>query len=148
MRFPSALTIATVLGCGSAFADGPPPRVVGPAEILGGTSMIVRGVEVRLWGLALPSPGAQCQVDAEMVDCRDAAARQLARLTEGRHVLCRRQEAADGEVMLAKCSAGEGDIGSLMLSRGLAVAAADSSDDLYRRRQETARAEGLGVWAP
>ncbi|MBL26114.1 MAG: hypothetical protein CMM50_00990 [Rhodospirillaceae bacterium] len=147
MRIASALVTVALLGSGDALADDVPARVLGPAQVTDGITMVIRDVRVRLWGVALPSADAQCPTESGAVDCRDAAREHLMWLTENRYILCHRQDSATDDAMLAKCSAGEGDIGSLMITEGFAVVADDVNDESYQQRQEQARTEGRGVWS-
>lgn len=137
---------------GDAFAPPPAPGAPGvlrgPARVVDGDTIEVRGVRIRLHGADTPERGQTCVRDRRRMDCFAAAADALRYLIGRSEVLC--EWAGDGGFgrAAARCWAGRTELGAWMVWAGWAVVAERfTQDPLYLRYQAEARAERRGIWA-
>lgn len=137
MRLPLLLLFCLVLPV-SALAR----EVRGPAQIIDGDTLELRGQVVRLLDIDAPETGQDCHG----APCGTEATAFLKRLTAGQQVTCQGDEMDAYDRLLARCSVDGRDLGAEMVLAGQAVA--------FRRygltyidQEKVARIEGRGLWA-
>jgi len=121
---------------GAAQAD-----VRGAARVIDGDTLEVAGVHVRLYGIDAPELAQSCGA----WDCGHWARDELARLIGARPVLCRGAESDRYGRLLARCDAGQGDLGAAMVGGGAAFAYRRYAMD-YVGAERTAQVRALGLW--
>jgi endonuclease YncB( thermonuclease family) len=121
--------------------------LLGPARVVDGDTVEVAGRKVRFLGIDAPELAQTCVgADGSETACGQVSARSLAGLIAGRDLLC---EGSDTDVdgrLLARCNAGSGDLGRLMVLEGQAVVFVKFSRE-YATEQDLARKAGRGLWA-
>lgn len=106
--------------CGVAGAG---ERLTGPAIVVDGDTLRIWGATVRIFGIDAPEAGQPCR-SAEGVsrDCGAMATAALARLVSGRTVSCTPLDRDRYGRIVARCDAGSGDLGRIMVEEGWALA--------------------------
>jgi endonuclease YncB( thermonuclease family) len=124
-------------------------------RIADGDTLRCDGLSVRLSGIDAPelaetrcaNPGGDqawaCQPYARAY--AQAAADRLTQLTRGA-VHCQPTGEQSHQRVVARCEAGAGDLGAAIVADGLAISETKFGDP-YRREEDQARRQGLGVWA-
>ena len=113
-----------------------------------GDSFIMRGQKVRLWGIDAPEYYQNC-LDAlgKEYPCGKHTRQFFEDLARGRSVLCDIMPAAKRESrIVAKCSLGEADLGSQMVSSGHAIDYTYFSDGFYNSEERAAKSGQKGIW--
>lgn len=123
---------------GAAQAD-----VRGAARVIDGDTLEVAGVHVRLVGIDAPELHQRCGG----WDCGGWARDELARLIGARPVACRGAGTDRYGRLLARCDAGQGDLGAALVRDGAAFAYRRYARD-YVPDEDAARARGQGLWRP
>ena len=105
------------------------------------------GVEVRISGIDAPKWN-QTRTDAAGKEwaCGKAAKQAMARLVEGKIVVCQERARDSYKRSIAVCLAGGRDLGRELVASGLAVAYRRYSKR-YVGEEDAARTAGLGMWA-
>lgn len=118
----------------------------GPARVVDGDTLNLRGQTVHLHGIDAPEAEQQCRrEDGTLWPCGAEAAAYLRRLVDDKPVVCQvRTRDADGR-MLAACRAGGVDLNAALVEAGLALAYRQDSVD-YVDAEESARAAQRGMW--
>lgn len=133
----------TSISAATALAS-PAPRAALLADdtpaVLDGNTLRVAGHVVHLAGVTAPARGTPC---ARGADCAGEAALRLASLVQDRRVACVLTGTDATGHRLARCRAGETDIGRAVIESGWAIA---SAEDL-RAAERDARAAHRGIWA-
>lgn len=137
-----SLWMAVVVACAGCVPAGPQ----GPARVIDGDSLVVGGVEVRLYGIDAPEPGQRCREDGPARDCGRLAAAHLAELIAGRAVACRNEGYTETGTRIAVCTVVGRDLGAAMVRQGYA-AAFTSITDAYAGEERNARSRGAGLWS-
>lgn len=114
----------------------------GATRIIDGDSLMVGGVEVRLYGIDAPELHQRCDRDGREVQCGREAARALVALIAGQPVSCRRRDRDRYGRTVAICTVEEVDLGRAMVAAGHAVAYG-----AYSGEEATAREARRGLWA-
>ena len=138
-------SIALPVGTG-ARADGHSGTgLTGPARVIDGDTIEVRGVRVRLFGIDAPETGQNCQASGQAWPCGTVAARMLERRIAQRVVTCRERDRDRYGRIVAVCRAGNEDLNAWMTSHGWALAWRRYSRD-YEAEEAAAQRAGRGVW--
>jgi endonuclease YncB( thermonuclease family) len=117
--------------------------VAGNARASDGDSFRLGDDRVRLLGIDAPELAQDCAAaDGTDWPCGRAARDRMAALLSGGVVDCRPEDKDQYDRLLARCSIGGRDLGELMVTEGLAIAAG-----LYWQEEATARAARRGIWA-
>ena len=135
-----SLFILALLAASPALAD-----VRGAARVVDGDTLEVAGQSVRLFGIDAPERNQDCGLPGERWACGRWSGEELARMIGGRNVTCIEMDIDRYGRVVARCSAGQGDLGEAMVLNGAAVAYRAYSHD-YIRPERVARASGRGVW--
>lgn len=128
--------IAGLLGVSliGAFAVAEPSTV----HVIDGDTIELNGERIRLWGIDAP--------EHNQPDGREAT-EVLRAFLNVKEIKCESQYYDRYHRSVSVCRAGPIDIGSYMVSTGHAIDYERYSHGYYRLEQETARKEGLGIWA-
>jgi endonuclease YncB( thermonuclease family) len=135
--FAGAALLATHL-------DPLPPRFTGEvSHVADGDSFRIGGDRIRLVGLDAPELDQTCwRDDGSEWACGRAARELMSELTARGRVACAPEGTDRFGRTLARCSAGEADLGAAMVEAGLAI---DGGG--YAREQSAARAAKRGLWS-
>lgn len=121
--------------------------VSGRARAVDGDTLEVGDVvTVRLHGIDAPEGSQTCTRQATQWRCGDDARAALARLVEGRDILCRQRDTDAYGRSVSVCLVGGVDVAGTLVDQGLAVALPQFSD-AYVGREARAKAEGRGLWS-
>jgi endonuclease YncB( thermonuclease family) len=131
---------------GVAWVPGGGREVRGHAAVIDGDTLHVAGQRIRLDGLDAPEARQVCERGGADWACGAEATRALRAFLEWRSVRCAGSEVDRYGRLIARCWAGEEEIGAWLVRQGHAVA--------YRRfswryvpQELLARWEGRGIWA-
>lgn len=124
-----------------------PPAAVaaaigGPARVIDGDTLLVRGQSFRLLSIDAPETAQKCG----NIACGAAATAYLVSLTKGYSVTCVGTEQDRYGRLLAHCRANGADLGHQMVAAGHAVVFRRYGDE-YDAEERAARAAGLGFWS-
>jgi endonuclease YncB( thermonuclease family) len=118
------------------------PQITGIARIIDGDSIVVAGVEIRLYGIDAPEYRQYCFRRGRPWACGVEATRTLRALIANRPVACRAREQDRYGRTVAVCSVGGADLGAAMVAGGHAVAYG-----AYDGEERTAREARRGIWS-
>ena len=121
---------------------GPGETFSGKARAVDGDSLELGGRHVRLIGIDAPERRQTCQMAGKTTPCGRRAYAKLKILISGKHVKCESYGYDRYDRTLAKCRAGETDLGSAMVRTGWAISYGD-----YRGEERAARRARAGIWA-
>ncbi|KAB2920799.1 MAG: thermonuclease family protein [Hyphomicrobiaceae bacterium] len=120
--------------------------ITGIARVVDGDTITVGDTRVRLEGIDAPEAAQTCKRRwVGSWSCGSAATTELARLVDGKQVVCERQGLDKYGRTLGVCFADGQDINASMVRRGYAWAFTKYSAR-YVREEASARVEGLGIW--
>jgi endonuclease YncB( thermonuclease family) len=120
--------------------------LAGGARAIDGDSLKVDGVEIRLFGVDAPEALQTCQDGAgAQWSCGRDAARTLRRLIGMGEVACRAHEEDAYGRAVARCQAGDVDLGAEMVRLGMAVVLIEGITQ-YAPQLAEARAARRGLW--
>ncbi len=139
----SSLVLALGLAVGSVLLLKPDGRhVEGAVHVIDGVSLRLGGTDIRLKGIDAPELRQTCRRSGRSYPCGQVAREALSRLVAGRQVRCRVVGRDRYGRSLARCEAGDVDLGATLVRQGLAVAYGD-----YSREEAAARTRSAGLWA-
>ncbi len=131
----------------SAQEAGVVARLSGPARVIDGDRLEIGGWEIRLAGIDAPESVQSCHSPSGIDwPCGQLAAETLAGHVEGKEVICRTLDIDSEKRLIARCVVGEEDLGGLLVREGWGIAF-DTYAPRYMDSEDTARAEGLGIWS-
>lgn len=147
--------VAAVLGALLAAYNEPwfddlfaPHSFTGAARVVDGDSLEIGTQRVRLYGIDAPELAQHCTgADGRDYGCGREARERLAAVIAGRAVSCRREGRDRFRRVLARCQAGDAELGSAMVRQGWAVAYAGADGDGHRGLERAAQRARLGLWA-
>ena len=116
--------------------------IAGSAQVIDGDSLIVAGVEIRLYGIDAPEYLQPCFRRGRPWRCGIDATRTLRALIAGRPVACRSREEDRYGRTVATCAVDGRDLGAAMVAGGHAVAYG-----AYQLEEHAARNAGRGLWS-
>ena len=136
-----ALALAGLAAAGW-FAQRETADIVGNAQVIDGDSLVVAGVEIRLYGIDAPEYRQPCFRRGRPWRCGIDATRALRAMIAGRPVACRSREEDRYGRTVATCSVEGRDLGAAMVAGGHAVAYGP-----YQLEERAARNAGRGIWS-
>lgn len=138
----SMAVLVTVLALPAAAAE----TVSGRASVTDGDSLEIRGERIRLHGIDAVEARQQCRDrDGRSWPCGRRAAFALEEAIAGRTVHCTVRDRDDYGRTVARCTAGDVDLGAEMVRRGYAIVLRRYGRD-YLPIEDRARAAGVGIW--
>ena len=148
-RFPvlaaMILWLAPALLWYPAIAGAEPGQMI---QLRDGDSFVLNGEEIRLWGIDAPEFFQECRrQDGENYPCGKQAKAAFVHLIDGRSIRCEpmpRSKKEDRTV--ARCFAGEDDLGREMVAAGWAVEYKYFSKGFYADAERAAKTERSGIW--
>jgi endonuclease YncB( thermonuclease family) len=135
----------TFLAAGFVLLLGLSPAIAG-VRVVDGDTIVVDGMQYRLWGIDAPEGAQLCTRDEKVYGCGTEAAAHLRRLIDGKAVSCEARTTDRYRRTVAICRVGEVDLGASMVLSGWAVAFVRYSSDYVAQEQE-ARAAKRGLWS-
>ena len=144
MRIIDVAGAALVLvGLGlAAVVLAPGETVSGAVLVVDGDSLRIGGRNIRLSGIDAPELHQTCLREGRSWPCGEAARQGLRRLVGDADIACAISGRDRYGRSLARCGAGERDLGAAMIGEGLAVAYGG-----YEAEERAARDKGAGLWA-
>lgn len=140
--FLACITLAGAIALAAWFADRQAATVVGTARVVDGDSLIVAGIEVRLFGIDAPELSQTCMRGARAWHCGSEAAEALRAASRGKEVVCRPREHDRYGRTVALCHAAGLDLGAAMVKGGFALAYGS-----YEADEREARDARRGIWS-
>lgn len=125
---------------GLAVAD-----ISGPAKVIDGDTIKIRGARIRLHGIDAPESVQVCQAEGKSYRCGTSATLALARRIGNRSVSCDERDKDRYGRVVAVCRAGGEDLNGWLVSEGLALAYQRYSTD-YVGQERAAREARRGLW--
>lgn len=139
-----AATLSLALLCGPALGAEAP---AGPAVVLDGDTLRLKGSVVGLFGIAAPAPEQTCEgAPGRPVACGADAARALAARIGGAGVVCEPRSLDRHRRPVALCRVDGEDLSTWMVAHGYAVADRLSASD-YVPQETRAWVTRRGLWA-
>jgi endonuclease YncB( thermonuclease family) len=114
----------------------------GKARAVDGDSLELGNRRVRLIGIDAPEYGQTCEKAGGTTPCGRLAHAELKFLISGKRIVCESVGYDNYDRTLAKCHAGETDLGAAMVRAGWAISYGD-----YRSEERQARRARAGIWA-
>lgn len=122
------------------------PTISGSASVIDGDTIKLGPLSIRIHGIDAPEQGQTCQQrNGRPWDCGSAATAALADMIKGLSLDCVPFETDAYGRIIARCLAGNRDLGREMAALGLAWAYREYSED-YVEVEGGARSQGLGIW--
>lgn len=138
-----AVAAVTVVAVRQALHGSKPGQTIsGHARIVDGDSLVVAGVEIRLFGIDAPELFQRCTREGREVRCGRESARSLIALAAGQPLSCERRDIDRFGRTVAVCRVDDVDLGRAQVVAGQAVAYG-----AYYQDEAAARAARRGVWA-
>jgi endonuclease YncB( thermonuclease family) len=122
--------------------DRRPGEIAGAARVIDGDSIVVAGVEIRIFGIDAPEFRQTCRKSGRTWPCGRAATAVMRGMVAGREIRCRPREQDRYGRTVAVCYAGGLDLGGAMVKGGNAV-----SYGAYQADESEARDARRGVWS-
>ncbi len=123
-----------------------PASITGTPLVLDGDTIDFDGLRVRLFGIDAPERDQLCErADGSRYACGQAAREALSTALAGMTVSCTRRDVDPYGRMVAVCRTRDGDLGAILVERGLALAYRHYSND-YVGEEDKARAARRGLW--
>jgi len=120
--------------------------LVGAARVIDGDTLVVASERIRLHGIDAPEAGQRCEDGVgQRWDCGAFASSALGQLVAD-GVRCEGIERDRYDRLVARCFAGERDIGAALVQSGAAFAYARYSRD-YLELEAAAAQAGRGIWS-
>lgn len=136
----AAVTIVTIRQ--ALYGTKPGLTISGHARIVDGDSLVVSGVEIRLFGIDAPELFQRCTRDGREVRCGRESARSLIALAAGQPLSCERRDIDRFGRTVAVCRVEDVDLGRAQVVAGHAVAYG-----AYYQDEAAARVARRGLWA-
>lgn len=141
-----ALGLFAVLSGWSDRPGGPAGQdLTGRATVVDGDTLVLAGARIRLEGVDAPESAQTCERGGVVWPCGRDVTLALRQFLQGRAVACTPEGRDRFGRILARCRAGEEDIGAWLVREGLAVAYTRYSWR-YLPQEAAARWHGRGLW--
>jgi endonuclease YncB( thermonuclease family) len=140
--FPVVAVALATLAAAGWFARRETADITGTARVIDGDSLVVAGIEIRLYGIDAPEYRQTCFRRGRPWACGVDATRTLRALIANRPVGCRAREEDRYGRTVAACAVEGRDLGAAMVAGGHAVAYG-----AYEQEERAARNAGRGIWS-
>lgn len=121
-------------------------EISGEARVSDGDTLVIDSLHIRLYGVDAPETGQSCQTaQGADWDCGAAAKARMEALTAGQTVRCQPADQDRYGRTVARCAAGDVDLGGTLVAEGLAWAYVKYSP-LYASAEAEAHKRALGIW--
>ncbi len=121
--------------------------ISGVATVVDGDTLRVAGQSVRIHGIDTPERDQTCRTEHGVIyGCGVVATAAMIQLIGQHPVTCNGQDRDKYQRVVAKCVAGDRDLGAALVARGYATAYQRYSLD-YVPQEQAARAARLGFWS-
>ena len=137
--------MVAIVAVGPAVISPAGPSFTGPARIIDGDTLVVRGLSVRLYGIDAPESMQHCLMGSLTWPCGRAAVQVLSRRIGSREVSCEERDQGRYGRVVAVCRVGGEDVNVWMVAEGWAFAYSKYSKD-YVSHETAARAAKRGIW--
>ena len=117
------------------------------ADVIDGDTIKQDGTTYRLWGLDAPEIGQQCEYRDNYYDCGELAKMGLTAFLGDDAVTCEKVNTDRYKRLVARCAVEGLDIGSWLVSNGLAVDYPRYSKGYYKTEQDAAEEGEKGIWS-
>lgn len=146
----AAIVIAAASATGAISADA--ETLTGPASIIDGDSIVVRGERIHILDVDAPESAQFCFKKAESVEqgawhCGLDAAHALADLIGQRNVTCDTTMRGIHNGWLARCAVGGEDLARWLAANGWAVPSHSCKCEIVRSAANQAKSARLGIWS-
>ena len=121
------------------------PTVSGPARVVDGDTLEVRGTRVRLHGIDAPESKQRCRSAQRTWSCGHEVTRALARRIGSRTVACEERDQDRYGRIVAVCRVGVEDVNAWMVAEGWAFAYRRYSTQ-YVAEETVAKVAKRGIW--
>lgn len=142
MRWP---LVAVTLCLTSLSMAASAETLSGPARVIDGDTIELKGERIRFHGIDTPEARQLCEADGEEYRCGDEATEFLVDLISDDSVTCIGDTRDRYKRLIGVCYVGEVDLNAALVRAGWAVAYRRYSLD-YVGEEEAAEAEGVGMW--
>ena len=119
--------------------------VSGPARVVDGDTLDVRGTRIRLYGIDAPESGQRCRAGGRRWPCGREATQALARRIGGRPVACEQRDRDGDRRAVVVCRVGDEDVNAWMAAEGWALAYRKYSRR-YVAEEAAAKGARRGIW--
>jgi endonuclease YncB( thermonuclease family) len=136
----AAIVIATLAIASNCFAVD----LSGRATVIEGDTIEINGQRIKLFGIDAPEAAQTCRYSGEVYHCGQQSALTLEHFIGSRSVTCDARSWSY-EQAAAVCTAGDDDLGRLMVLHGQAFADRPRGGD-YVADEIDARAMERGIW--
>jgi endonuclease YncB( thermonuclease family) len=119
--------------------------VSGPADVIDGDTLEIKGKRIRLFGIDAPEGAQLCYRGVQEWMCGQASADELRGMIGTSELTCNGHEVDQYGRLLAVCTLAGMDLGKLMVAEGWAIAFRRYSDN-YVADEARARASKAGLW--
>lgn len=146
-KFLACLTLglSTVAAVASTRASAS-TLVSGSATVVDGDTIKLGPLSIRIHGIDAPEQGQTCQQrNGRPWDCGSVATAAMADMVRGKALECEPLDTDAYGRIIARCLAGDRDLGGEMAAVGLAWAYREYSED-YAGVEAAARRQGIGIW--
>ena len=120
-------------------------EIAGPAKVIDGDTIKIRGAKIRLHGIDAPESAQVCKAKEKSYRCGTSATLALARRIGGKPVSCEERDKDRYGRIVAVCHAGGEDLNGWLVYEGQALAYRRYSTD-YVDQEEAAREARRGLW--
>ena len=121
--------------------------IAGPATVIDGDTLEIRGQRIRLFGIDAPESGQSCtDADGKSYRCGQRATQALSDRIGRSPVTCHQHDTDRYRRMVAVCMLGSLDLDAWMVLNGHALAYRKYSTG-YVAQETIARHEKRGIWA-
>jgi len=136
------LALFAVMVAAIAYLGGGPGETFsGTARAVDGDSLELGGRRIRLFGIDAPELRQTCAKAGKTTQCGRRAQTELKFLVSGKQLKCESFGLDRYDRTLAKCRAGETDLGAAMVRAGWAISYGD-----YHSEERSARRAKAGIW--
>ena len=117
----------------------------GPARVVDGDTLEIRGTRIRLHGIDAPESAQRCRAAGHVWPCGREATHALSGRIAGRTVVCEERDRDRYGRVVAVCRAGGEDLNAWMAAAGWALAYRQYSRR-YVAEERAAKAAHRGIW--